>query len=292
MKLTELSKPLTQVDKHIIPSLARGEDRRELSRPGYKDWRVNPRSYEFIGATFDPLTPVQTLARAKWMTVDHGFRFIVTPNVDHLVRVAKEPHIFNPLYEASWLSVCDSRILEMLANFSGIPLRAVPGSDLTQQLFDNVITADDTITVIGADREIIETVKHKYGLHKINHYEPPFGLRHKPDEVAKTARYIAANPARYVFICVGSPQLEMIAKACLDRGDCVGLGLCVGASLDFLSGRTKRAPKWMQKIRMEWLFRLASEPKRLWKRYLIEGPKIFWLWTKWSMRKGRAKKQK
>jgi len=244
MKLTELSKPLTQVDKHIIPSLARGEDRRELSRPGYKDWRVNPRSYEFIGATFDPLTPVQTLARAKWMTVDHGFRFIVTPNVDHLVRVAKEPHIFNPLYEASWLSVCDSRILEMLANFSGIPLKAVPGSDLTQQLFDNVITADDTITVI------------------------------------------------YVFICVGSPQQEMIAKACLDRGDCVGLGLCVGASLDFLSGRTKRAPKWMQKIRMEWLFRLASEPKRLWKRYLIEGPKIFWLWTKWSMRKGRAKKQK
>lgn len=292
MKLTELSRPLTQVDKHIVPSLARGADRRELKRPGYKDWRVNPRSYEFIGATFDPLTPVQTLARAKWMTIDHGFRFIVTPNVDHLVRVAKEPQVFNPLYEASWLSVCDSRILEMLANFSGIPLKAVPGSDLTQQLFDNVITADDTITVIGADTQIIETVKHKYGLHKINHYEPPFGLRHKPDEVSKTAAFIAANPARYVFICVGSPQQEMVAKACLDRGDCVGLGLCVGASLDFLSGRTKRAPKWMQKIRMEWLFRLASEPKRLWKRYLIEGPKIFWLWAKWSMRKSRAQKQK
>jgi len=275
-----------RADKHIVPALARGEDRREQLRPEHTDWRINPRSYEFIGATFDPLTPIQTLARAKWMTANHGFRFIVTPNVDHLVRVAKEPDVFNPLYEASWLSVCDSRILELLANFSGVPLKAVPGSDLTQQLFDNVIAADDTITVIGADSEIIETVKRIYGLNQVNHYEPPFGLRHKPDEVAKTAAFIAANPARYVFICVGSPQQEMIAKACLDRGDCVGLGLCVGASLDFLSGRTKRAPKWMQRTRMEWLFRLLSEPKRLWKRYLIEGPKIFWIWAKWSMRRG------
>lgn len=275
-----------KTDAVRVPTLARGQDRRTDERPDQTDWRINPRSYEFIGATFDPLTPVQTLSRAKWMTVDHGFRFIVTPNVDHLVRVSKEPDVFNPLYAASWLSVCDSRILELLAKFSGIPLKAVPGSDLTQQLFDNVITAEDTITVIGADAEIIETVKSLFGLDKINHYEPPFGLRHKPTEVAKTAEYIAANPARYVFICVGSPQQEMVAKACLDRGDCVGLGLCVGASLDFLSGRTKRAPKWMQKARIEWLHRLASEPKRLWKRYLLDGPKIFWLWVKWSMRRG------
>ena len=282
--MTQTDKP--QVDKHIVPTLSRGEDRRDMKRPGQTDWRVNPRSYEFVGATFDPLTPMQTLARAKWMTMAHGFRYIVTPNVDHLVNIAKQPEVFIPPFEASWLSVCDSRILELLAKFSGIPLKAVPGSELTQQLFDNVITAEDNITVIGADNEIIETVKRIYGLHKVNHYAPPFGLRNKPDEIAKTADFIAANPARYVFICVGSPQGEMIAKACLDRGDCAGLGLCVGASLDFLSGRKKRAPKWMQNMRMEWLFRLVSEPKRLWKRYLVEGPKIFWLWAKWSMKRG------
>ena len=276
------------IDTDFVPALARGEDRRKTPRADTIDWRVDPRSHEFIGGVFDPLTPIQTLSRAKWMTLNHGFRFIVTPNVDHLVRVSKEPDVFNPLYEASWLSVCDSRILELLAKFSGIPLKAVPGSDLTQQLFDNVITKDDPITVIGADKEIIEPVKSLYGLDKINHYEPPFGLRHKPDEVAKTAEFIAKNPARYVFICVGSPQQEMVAKACLDRGDCVGLGLCVGASLDFLSGRTKRAPKWMQEARLEWLFRLASEPKRLWKRYLIDGPKIFWLWIKWSFSRKKA----
>ena len=118
------SRSAESAETMFVPALARGEDRRKSRRFGHTDWRLDPRSYEFVGAIFDPLTPMQTLARAKWMTANHGFRFIVTPNVDHLVRVAKEPDVFNPLYEASWLSVCDSRILEMLANFSGIPLKA------------------------------------------------------------------------------------------------------------------------------------------------------------------------
>ena len=276
--------------KEVLPVQPRGTDRRSAVRPGQQDWRVNQRTYEFIGAEFDPLTPVQTLARAKWMTVEHGFRYIVTPNVDHLVRMSKEPEVFGPLYAASWLSVCDSRILEILAKVSGIPLKAVPGSTLTQQLFDNVITKDDVINVIGADAEIVAQMKDMYGLENINHYEPPFGMRHKPEAIAATAEFIAKHPARYNFICVGSPQQEMVAKAALERGDCVGLGLCVGASLEFLTGRIKRAPQWMQNARLEWLHRLASEPKRLWKRYLIEGPKIFGLWVKWSFSRKKTPK--
>lgn len=271
--------------KEIIPAQPRGIDRRSDVRPGQQDWRVNQRSYEFLGVTFDPLTPIQTLARAKWITPQHGFRYIVTPNVDHIVRFSKQVEIFEPLYAASWLSVCDSRILEALAKISGIPLCAVPGSDLTEQLFDNVITANDPITVIGADKEIIEGLKQRYGLTKIHHYEPPMGLRHKPDDVTACADFVAKHPARYVFICVGSPQQEMVAKACLDHGECVGLGLCVGASLEFLTGRVKRAPQWMQRTRLEWLFRLLNEPRRLWRRYLIEGPVIFWLWLRWSLKR-------
>jgi len=112
------------VENKIIPNVPRGQNRRGVTRPGQKDWRVNPRSYDFIGAIFDPLTPLQTLERAKWMTINHGFRFIVTPNVDHLVRVAKEPEVFNPLYQASWLkrfmdlikSIITSRLLASATN--------------------------------------------------------------------------------------------------------------------------------------------------------------------------------
>lgn len=268
--------------KDIIPTQGRGQDRRIEPRSGQRDWRINTRYYEFMGTCFDPLTPIQTLARAKWMTAEHSFRYIVTPNVDHIVRLWKDPDLYGPLYARAWLSVCDSRILELLAKFSGLPLRAVPGSDLTQQLFDNVIEPCDSITVIGADEDIIQGLKDKYGLKTIHHYEPPMGMRHKPQAIAATADFIAKHPSRFVFICVGSPQQEMVAKACLEREDCLGLALCVGASLEFLTGRVKRAPKWMQKTRMEWLFRLASEPRRLWRRYLVEGPKIFTIWIKWS----------
>lgn len=263
------------------------DDAAQLDAPVYSkkqvlDWRVNPRKYEFLGADFHPLDPVQTLSRAKWMTAKTPFRYIVTPNVDHIVRLTKEPNVFKPLYEAAWLSVCDSRILELMANSSNIPLKAVPGSDLTQQIFDNILTKDDDIAVIGADTEIINIIKEKYDIGNIHHHQPPMGLRKNPEAVQECAQFIKNHPSRYVFICVGSPQQEMVAKAATELDGTFGLGLCVGASLDFLAGRTKRAPKWMQKARMEWLFRLASEPRRLWRRYLIEGPKIFLIWQAWK----------
>ena len=272
-----------QID--IIPGVARGEDRRAEPRPDAVDWRVNPRTYNFLGAPFDPLTPAQTLQRVKWVTPKHGFRYIVTPNVDHIVRMWKDPETFLPLYRGSWLSVCDSRILEIMAQVSGIPLSAVPGSTLTQQVFDNLIARDEPVNVIGGDEALIAELRGLYGLTRLNHHEPPMGLRTNPDAVAECARFVAENPARYTFICVGSPQQEMVARACVERGDCVGLGFCVGASLEFLTGRVKRAPQWMQNARIEWLHRLASEPKRLWKRYLVEGPKVFWIWAKWGLGK-------
>lgn len=269
--------------QNLIPVIPRGEDRRSDSRKK-KDWRVNTRSYEFCGALFDPLTPSQTLERCKWITVNHAFRYIVTPNVDHLVRLNKEPELYKPLYNGSWLSVCDSRILEMLANFIGLPLKAVPGSDLTAQIFDNLIQPDEAVNVIGGDDDVIAKVKARYRLTNLNHHQPPMGLRKNPAAVKTCADFIAKNPARYTFICVGSPQQEMIAVVAQERDDCAGLGLCVGASLDFLAGKVKRAPKWMQYIKMEWLYRLVSEPRRLWKRYLIDGPRIFLIWAKWCFK--------
>lgn len=264
----------------LIPVVPRGGDRRAEHRHG-TDWRVNQRSYNFCGAIFDPLSPVQTLARCKWVSTAHSFRYIVTPNVDHLVRLSKDPDLYGPLYNGSWLSVCDSRILELLAKFTGVPLKAVPGSDLTAQLFENIIAPDEAVNVIGGTDDVIAKVKARFGLSQLNHFQPPMGLRNKPDAVAECADFIAKHPARYTFICVGSPQQEMVARAAMARGDCAGLGLCVGASLDFLAGKVKRAPKWVQNIRMEWCYRLLSEPRRMWKRYLVDGPRIFWIWLKW-----------
>ena len=65
------------------------------------------------------------------------------------------------------------------------------------------------------------------------------------------------------------------------HGGALGVGLCVGAALDFLTGSAKRAPQWMRGMGLEWLHRLVSEPGRLWKRYLVTGPKVFSLFSEW-----------
>ena len=81
------------------------------------------------------------------------------------------------------------------------------------------------------------------------------------------------------------PQRAGTASAVLNTarqaGGAVGVGLCIGASLDFLTGRKARAPLWMRKASLEWLHRLLSEPRRLWRRYLVEGPRIFVLTMRW-----------
>jgi len=247
------------------------------------DWRINMKAYEFLGAKFMPLTLEQTQAHISTPAPAPQFSYIVTPNVDHIVRLWKDPQTYKSLYDGAGLSVCDSRILEVLAKISGIPLSPVPGSDLTAQLFKHEIKSDEPVNVIGADEEIIKTLRQDFDLTKLNHHQPPWELKTKPDAIKKCAEFVAAHPARFTFICVGSPQQEMVARACEDRADCKGLGLCVGASLEFLTGRVKRAPLWMQKARIEWLHRLLSEPKRLWKRYLLDGPKIFFIWLRWSL---------
>ena len=200
------------------------------------------------------------------------FAFVVTPNVDHLVRLEHDT-VLATLYAQAWLTVCDSRILELIGRISGEKIDVAPGSDLTAQLFDNVIDPAETITIIGGSQDVIDRVSARYGLTDVRWHEPPMGLRRNPEAVAECAKFVADNPARFVFICVGSPQQEMIAEACLDRGDCTGVGLCVGASLDFLGGKAQRAPRWMQKARLEWLHRLAMEPQRMWRRYLVEARK-------------------
>lgn len=246
------------------------------------DRREAPRTREFLGIEFALLNP-QTLFNR---VVEEGYRapdfsYLVTPNVDHLVRLNSDKTL-QPYYDEAWLNVSDSRILEILAGFSNIELPACPGSDLTAQIFEKALKPEDLVTIIGADEKIVEIISAKYGLKNVKHYAPPMGLKHKPDEVKKAAEFIKANPARFHFICVGSPQQEMVALAAKNMGGAIGIGLCVGASLDFLAGFAQRAPHWIQNMRLEWLHRLLSEPKRMWKRYLIEGPRIFTIWLRWK----------
>ncbi|WP_417481940.1 WecB/TagA/CpsF family glycosyltransferase [Maricaulis sp.] len=246
----------------------------------FQDRRSGSRHVWFLNSAFDRIGLDVALERISERDAQKPFAFVVTPNVDHLVRLETDT-VLATLYAQAWLTVCDSRVLELIGRFSGETIDVTPGSDLTARLFDQVIDPAETVTIIGASKDVVDAVTARYGLTDVRWHEPPMGLRHNREALEDCARFVAENPARFIFMCVGSPQQEMVAEACLDRGDCTGLGLCVGASLDFLGGKVDRAPVWMQRSRLEWLHRLASEPRRMWRRYLVDGPKVLFLWQRW-----------
>src|SRR5882757_2719132 len=206
------------------------------------------------------------------------YAYAVTPNVDHLIRFCDDVS-FRELYRTAGFVLLDSRFLAYLLRLvAGLRLPTSPGSDVTARLFDHVIAPDDKIVVIGGTEEQAEILSKRYGLKALRHLNPPMGFINDPATVEECLRFVEnESPFRFCLLAVGCPQQEVLAKALQSRGRARGLALCVGASIDFLTGRERRAPKWIQNAGFEWFYRLINNPGRLAKRYLVRGPRIFLL---------------
>src|SRR3984957_20286939 len=204
------------------------------------------------------------------------YGFAVTPNVDHLIRFHSDA-AFRALYADSTYVLLDSRFLSHLfALTRGARIAVCTGSDLTAQLFARVMRPDDTIVLIGGARSQAKMLADRYGLEKLRHFNPPMGFINDPAAVEECLQFIESNsPFRYCLLGVGSPQQEILAQQLKARGKARGLALCVGASINFLTGAERRAPRWIQRIGAEWIFRLAGDPRRLAKRSLVRGPRVF-----------------
>jgi exopolysaccharide biosynthesis WecB/TagA/CpsF family protein len=192
---------------------------------------------------------------------------VVTPNADHLVRLAQQPALL-PLYQGAWLRLLDSRVVARVAQAFGMPAPpVVPGSDLTAGLFEQVIRPDEPVTVLGGEPRVVAAIRARFGLQRLAHHNPPMGFDRDPQAIADAIGFIEANPARFTFLAVGSPRQEVVAAALVKRGRATGIGLCIGASLLFLAGEERRAPRWLQGAGLEWAWRLAQDPRRLARRY-------------------------
>jgi len=163
----------------------------------------------------------------------------------------------------------------------GVDLPVVPGSDLTAQLVTRIAQAGDRICLVGGDAAMLDDLRALRPDLDIVQHVPPMGMLKKPEAMAEAAAFVRDAGARFTLLAVAMPQQEILALRVAQAGGATGVGLCIGASLDFLTGRKARAPLWMQKASLEWLHRLLSEPGRLWRRYLIEGPRIFLLTMRW-----------
>ena len=197
--------------------------------------------------------------------------FVVTPNIDHLARLAKsnDAEMLIPLYKKAALSVCDSRILELILKWNGIQIpEVVTGSDLTAQLFELDLKEQDSIYILGGSVDLIGEIRRRYTNLRIEHRNPSMGFINKSEEVEEIVADIAAKNPNFVFLAVGSPQQEIVASKICNKSNFRGIALCIGASIQFMAGTEKRAPRWMQKSRLEWLYRMSQDPTRLVKRYL------------------------
>jgi exopolysaccharide biosynthesis WecB/TagA/CpsF family protein len=207
---------------------------------------------------------------------DQRFGYVVTPNVDHMIRYYDDAH-FRTLYGDAEYVLLDSRFLAyLLRAVKGMRIKVCPGSDLTAHLIKNELQPEDRVVLIGCSEQQAQKLAATYNLRGLKHFNPPMGFIKSPEAVEEALQFVERHsPFRYCLLAVGSPQQEIFAQKLKERGVAKGLGLCVGASINFLTGAEQRAPVWMQKAGLEWAFRLGQDPKRLAKRYLVRGPRIF-----------------
>lgn len=213
---------------------------------------------------FDAIDKVKDLSRSP------NFSYVITPNIDHMSRVTVKPldEELLSIYQNAALSLCDSRILDKLLRLKRKRIKeVVPGSTLTQYLFSDVMNQGDTILVVGVEDSDIEKLRQLYPSLTIQHINPSMGFINKPDEVESLKLRIQEINANYVFLCVGSPRQELLAAKLSKIGALRGVGLCVGASILFLVGAEKRSPQIIQKLHLEWVYRIAQNPRRLAIRY-------------------------
>ena len=238
----------------------------------------------FLDVAFDVLPVDRLLSRIGAVSSDSAFQYLVTPNVDHMVRLHKHRADIAGLsdaYRTADLCVCDSKVLARLARWRGVELPVVPGSDLTSLLFERLIRDGDHVAVIGGNAAMIDDLKRKYPAVRFAQHCPPMGLMGDAAARTRAAQFIVDQKARFTFLCVGSPQQELIAEEASRIGGGRGMAFCIGAALEFITGQTKRAPRLARQLGLEWAHRLVSDPRRLWRRYLVEGPAIFVLAYRW-----------
>jgi N-acetylglucosaminyldiphosphoundecaprenol N-acetyl-beta-D-mannosaminyltransferase len=237
---------------------------------------TSPPHAEFLGLRFCKL-PQCEVVRLIIARSGAPFRYVVTPNAYHVVAVHDDPGRLLPIYRRAWLSLCDSQIIRALARLKGRSLPLVTGSDLVAALLSALNMEQYPVRrllVVGPPRGTEAALRKAYPNLTFDVMPATGGLAHDADARLAVTRACMNRPWDILLLCVGCPAQELIAQQLVELGCTAGIALCVGAAIDFLTGVRHRAPLWVQKLGLEWAFRLVQEPKRLWRRYLVDSPRI------------------
>ncbi len=216
-------------------------------------------------------------------------RYVVTPNVDHAVMFQTNTDLQRS-YEGASLVLADGAPVVLASRLlrKALPER-VAGSDLVPALFEAASQNSDATTqplrvyLLGAGPGVANraaTVIHERwsGVKVVGTLSPPMGFEHDEAENERILKAVAKCQPDLVLIGLGAPKQELWIGRHADRLQAKA-ALCIGATIDFLAGEKSRSPRWMQKLGLEWVHRVATEPTRLAKRYARDAwvfPQLVW----------------
>lgn len=238
-----------------------------------------PNRVRMFGVDIDVLDMRQTVDRIHgWIESDErDCKYVVTPNVDHVVMLQKNEQL-QQAYEDASMVVADGFPLIVASKWLGNPLpERVAGSELVPLLFDRFQERDRPTRVYllgampGVAVKAARAIDRRWSnIRVVGTYSPPFGFQDDEAECEAILKRIQDSEPELVVFGVGAPKQEIWTQRFHKRIDAKAL-LCVGATIDFLAGEKAQAPVWMRRCGLEWLHRCASEPKRLVKRYLTDA---------------------
>lgn len=208
---------------------------------------------------------------------------VFTPNVDHLVKLQKDKEFYQ-IYQQADYRVCDSQLLFLASRFLGQPLREkISGSDLFPA-FCQYYSKDKNVKIflLGGLGDVATKARQNINAKVrreivVGSYSPSFGFESDRAECQKIIAAIERSGANVLAVGLGAPKQEKWICQYKSQLKNIKTIFAIGATLDFEAGNLKRAPKWISLAGLEWFYRLVSEPKRLWRRYLIEDTAFFLL---------------
>jgi N-acetylglucosaminyldiphosphoundecaprenol N-acetyl-beta-D-mannosaminyltransferase len=247
--------------------------------------RPLPDTVRLFGMQVARVTMRETLVRVlSWCRNARGdaCRFVVTPNVDHAVMFQERPEL-RAAYADATLVLADGAPIVLASRLVGRPLpERVAGSDLVPQLF---AASQQQLRVFllgaapGVAEEAAANIRCRWRhVEVVGTYSPPSGFEKDDAENARILAKIAAAAPDLLIVGFGAPKQELWVHR--HRHELrATVALCAGATIDFLAGHRRRSPVWMQRVGLEWMHRLATEPRRLAGRYARDAwlfPQLVW----------------
>lgn len=233
---------------------------------------------KFLNTEIDNLTMPEAIMEIDDLIIKGRCSYVVTPNVDHIVKLEKDEEL-KEVYKNADLILTDGMPLIWISKFKSTPIKEkVSGSDLFPKVCELAAEKSYRIFLLGAAEGVAakaaENLEEKFkGLDIVGTYSPSYGFEKKEDEIQRIIKIINEAKPHILAVGLGTPKQEKFIYKFKDKLN-VPISLAIGASIDFEAGNIKRAPKWMQKIGLEWLYRLCKEPRRMYRRYLIDSFKI------------------